>query len=162
MITRAIENARKFNRQITVLWIDLADAYGSIPHQLVHFATEWYHVTNWVQDLVFPYYEELCARVHCRSFSTNFFPHDVGVFQGCTLSTALFNIVFQLILDYVRSTDELGEYQFSLERSERSEQSKSTSVQNITLFPWLLLMILLWSQRIRSICNTLWIDWTVC
>ena len=85
-----------------VSWIDLANAYGSVRHNLIQFALNWYHVPVSIQKLIFNYYEKLTAKVHTKQWTTGFFLFDLGLFQGCVLSTILFNCVFQLLLDMLK------------------------------------------------------------
>ena len=54
-----------------------------------------------IQALIFDYYEKLCAMVTANDWSTDFFLFDIGLFQGCVLSTILFDCVFQLLLDFL-------------------------------------------------------------
>ena len=46
-----------------------------------------------------------------NNWSTGFFLFDIGLFQGCVLSTILFDCVFQLLLDFLRPKKCLG-YEF--------------------------------------------------
>jgi hypothetical protein len=82
-------------------WIDLANAYGSVKHNLIQFALNWYHVPEHVQGLIFDYYEKLSASVTTKEWKTDFFSFDIGLFQGCVLSTILFDCVFNLLLDFL-------------------------------------------------------------
>jgi hypothetical protein len=104
----ALREAKEEQRQIVVTWIDLANAYGSVRHNLIQFALDWYHVPKHVQKLIFDYYEKLMAKVVTKDWSTGFFLFDIGLFQGCVLSTILFDCVFQLLLDFLRPIDHLG------------------------------------------------------
>ena len=70
-------------------------------HNLIQCALNWYHVPILVQKLIFNYYEKLAATVVTREWSTGFFLFDIGLFQGCVLSTILFDCVFQLLLDFL-------------------------------------------------------------
>ena len=103
-----LKDAFQHHRQIIVSWIDLANAYGSIMHNLIQFALEWYHVPVQIREIIFNYYECLCAKVVTKDWSTDFFPDDIGLFQGCVLSTILFDIVFNLLLDFIKPLDKLG------------------------------------------------------
>ena len=57
----ALKNANNAaqHSSIVVSWIDLANAYGSVCHDLIQFALDWYHVPKNVQHLVFNYYKQL-------------------------------------------------------------------------------------------------------
>ena len=107
----ALRDAKTAQKQIVVAWIDLANAYGSVRHNLIQFALNWYHVPPEVHELVFDYYEKLVAMIVTKQWSTGFFLFDIGLFQGCVLSTILFDCVFQLLLDFLRPLDSMG-YQF--------------------------------------------------
>jgi Reverse transcriptase (RNA-dependent DNA polymerase) len=110
-LMEALREAKTLQRQIVVTWIDLANAYGSVRHNLIQFALNWYHVPKIVQQLIFDYYEKLVAKVITKNWSTEFFTFDIGLFQGCVLSTILFDCVFQLLLDFLKPIDEMG-YRF--------------------------------------------------
>ena len=97
----ALRDAKDGKRAIVLSWLDLANAYGSVMHNLIQFALNWYHVPVLIQRLVFDYYEKLCAKVTTKDWTTAFFNFDIGFFQGCVLSTILFDCVFQLLLDFL-------------------------------------------------------------
>ena len=48
-------------------------------------------------ELIYNYYDKTFARVH----TTNWFALATGSPQGCTASTIVFDVAFQLILDYL-------------------------------------------------------------
>jgi hypothetical protein len=104
----ALREAKEHKRQIVVTWIDLANAYGSVRHNLIQFALDWYHVPKIIQKLIFQYYEKLMAKVVTKKWSTGSFLFDIGLFQGCVLSSILFNCVFQLLLDFLKPLEHLG------------------------------------------------------
>ena len=104
----ALRNAKTAGRQIIVAFIDLANAYGSVRHNLIQFALNWYHVPALIQELIFNYYEKLMAKVQASDWSTGFFLFDIGLFQGCVLSTILFDAVFQLLLDLLKPHEKHG------------------------------------------------------
>jgi len=107
-LLEALRDAKDSYRQIVIAWLDLANAYGSVRHNLIQFALNWYHVPKPVQEMIFDYYEKLCAMVTANDWSTGFFLFDIGLFQGCVLSTILFDCVFQLLLDFLRPKSCLG------------------------------------------------------
>jgi len=98
-LLEALRDAKDSHRQIIITWLDLANAYGSVRHNLIQFALNWFHVPKLIQELIFDYYEKLCAKIFTNNWSTGFFLFDIGLFQGCVLSTILFDCVFQLLLD---------------------------------------------------------------
>ena len=109
----ALRDSKQHYRQLVITWIDLANAYGSGRHNFIQFALKWYHVPKMIQMLIFNYYEQLCAAVFTNKWSTGFFLFDIGLFQGCVLSTILFDCVFQLLLDFLKPMDLLG-YEYKI------------------------------------------------
>ena len=58
VVTQLIREAREGRGDLAVLWLDLTNAYGSIPHKLVEVALEKNHVPQKVKDLILDYYSE--------------------------------------------------------------------------------------------------------
>ena len=92
--------------------MDLANAFGSVRHNLIFFALNWYHVDPWCINLIHHYYSSLFAKVVTSKWSTPLFPFEIGVFQGCTISPILFDLVYQLCIDFVDQHG-LNPYSFS-------------------------------------------------
>ncbi|CAG9568099.1 unnamed protein product [Danaus chrysippus] len=59
MLSESLKDARKSERQITVCWIDLENAFGSIQHELMLFALRWYNFPPLVSDMIASYYSKL-------------------------------------------------------------------------------------------------------
>ena len=68
----ALREAKSHMRQIVISWLDLANAYGSVRHNLIQFAMNWYHVPKLIHDLIFDYYEKLMAKIETVNWSTGF------------------------------------------------------------------------------------------
>ena len=86
----------KFNqRQIVVAWLDLKNAYGSVRHNLIQFALAWFHVPPLICELIFDYYEKICAQIRVKNSRTGFFLFDIGLFQGCVLSCICSTVCFK-------------------------------------------------------------------
>ena len=81
-------------------------------HNLVQFAMDWYHVPKRIQALIFNYYEKLMAKVVTKEWTSDFFLFDIGLFQGCVLSSILFLCVFQLLLDFLQPLREKYGFNF--------------------------------------------------
>ncbi len=98
----ALKDARRRKKSICISWVDFANAFGSVRHSLIQFALKHYHFSPLFLKLIYHYYDNLFAIVHTREFSTQPFHYGIGVFQGCTTSPALFNVVMQLLLDIIK------------------------------------------------------------
>ena len=62
-LLEAIRDAKSSHWQLVITWLDLANAYGSARHNLIQFALNWYHIPKDIQELIFDYYEKLCAMI---------------------------------------------------------------------------------------------------
>ena len=67
-----LRDAKREQRQIVVTWIDLANAYGSVRHNLIQFALNWYHIPIEIQELIFNYYEKLQAKIQTKGCKRKF------------------------------------------------------------------------------------------
>ncbi|KAL1261209.1 hypothetical protein QQF64_009036 [Cirrhinus molitorella] len=56
IVTKIIEDAKKNGGDLAVLWLDLTNAYGRIPHKLVDLTLKTYHVPERFQKLLQHYY----------------------------------------------------------------------------------------------------------
>lgn len=52
VLNQLIQKAKETKGNLTVVWIDLVNAYGSIPHDLINVAIEHYHIPHHVRDMV--------------------------------------------------------------------------------------------------------------
>jgi len=68
---------------------------------LIQFALDHYHVPFTFKQIIYNYYDTLTAKVVTPTFTSNPFHYSIGVFQGCTISPILFDVVFQLLLDFI-------------------------------------------------------------
>ena len=107
-LTEILQNARKSGKPVTTSWLDLQNAYGSVPHNLIQYALEWYYVPDPIRKIVFNYYDESYIRVKTNNWTTTWIHCGIGVFQGCPLSCTLFTAVFNLCLDLLQKQANLG------------------------------------------------------
>jgi hypothetical protein len=84
-----IENARKNNKQeLVVVLTDLADAFGSIRHSLIHFALEHYVLNQELQTVIKSLYTDISVSLELNG-ETVLITQEKGVFQGDCLSSTL-------------------------------------------------------------------------
>ena len=73
VLMEALKDAKESALQIVVSCIDLENASGSVRHNLIQFAMNWYHIPLVIQELIFDYYEKMCAMIITNNWSTGFF-----------------------------------------------------------------------------------------
>ena len=83
-ITQLIREAGK--KDLTVVWLDLADAYGSISHQLIYTALTLYHVHSHVQKIITSYLDGTKFRFSVGDQLTCWQKLENRIVTGCTVS----------------------------------------------------------------------------
>ena len=104
MVWSALKKARSNMTDLSIIWLDIANAYGSIPPKLIFFALERYGIpSRWI-SLLKNYY----PGIHSKSFSefapSDWHQHQSGIFAGCTLSIILFLADINIIFEYTLVT----------------------------------------------------------
>lgn len=66
-----IREERENKGNLIVLWLDLTNACGSIPHKLVEEAMHWHHIPGKSRDLILDYYNGFSLRVSSGSTTSN-------------------------------------------------------------------------------------------
>ena len=107
MVWGALKEARCNKLNVANIWLDIANAYGSIPHRLIFFALERYGVhEHWI-SLIKAYYSGIYSKSFSFSVPSSWYQHFKGIFAGCTLSIILFlagiNVIIR-ICNIVEST----------------------------------------------------------
>ena len=94
MIKRA--KAEKLN--LDVIWLDLANAYGSVPHKLIDSALTYFHVPQKLQTVLHKYYDSFMMRFNVLKYTTGWQPLEVGIPMGCSVSPLLFVMAMEMLL----------------------------------------------------------------
>ena len=84
MVWYALNEARAQKSNLAVIMLDIANAYGSIPHKLVVFALHRYGVSpQWIK-LIETYYKGIFSKSFYKSTTRACPRHQQGIFAGCT------------------------------------------------------------------------------
>ena len=101
-IWESIQHAKKQKEDVAMVWLDLANAYGSVPHQMIHNAMDFFWIPDEVQKMLMAYYNNFKMRFTTSDYTTDWQSLEVGIAAGCTVSVILFVLVMEMML---RSTD---------------------------------------------------------
>ena len=77
-----LRDAYTHHKQIVISWIDLANTDGSIKHNLIQFALEWYHVPSLIRELIYSYYKTLLFKISTKEWDLTALNFSIGLFQG--------------------------------------------------------------------------------
>ena len=109
---QAILDARRNQRNITVCWLDLANAFGSIHQNLITYALWHYHLPGHFIRTIQSLYSGLTAVISSKEWETRPVHLAKGLFQRDPLSSAIFNVI-NLYLDTIASECSHNGYRFS-------------------------------------------------
>ena len=98
MIREAIQRAKSVKLNLDVIWLDVANAYGSVSHQMIQLALRMYHVPELIQVMLHDYFSGFRMRFSTNSYTTDWINLEIGIAMGCTISPTLFVMAMEVIL----------------------------------------------------------------
>ena len=108
LLRSIMTDSRQRKRNLLLTWLDLRDAFGSVPHHLMLHLMERLGLSGSVLDIVRDIYSHSTIAVRTgRELYTPAIPQNRGVKQGCPLSPIVFNIVHEGLLKYL-TTNQAG------------------------------------------------------
>ena len=96
-----IREARRKHKSLSVCWLDLANAFGSVHHDLIRFSLSHYHAPQIMVSTISNLYKDLICVVSTKSWTTNPIQLQTGVYQGDPLSVLVFNTVMNTLVDTI-------------------------------------------------------------
>ena len=100
MVWAALKEAKSKNLSLATIWLDIANAYGSIPHKLIIFALHRYGVSpKWIY-LIETYYSGIFSKSLSQKAPSSWHRHQCGLFACCTRPITLFLAGMNIILEY--------------------------------------------------------------
>ena len=71
VISQLIREAKAGKGDLVVTWLDIANAYGSLPHEVIMTALKSAHVPDQMCKLVESYYADVKIRFSTKDFTTD-------------------------------------------------------------------------------------------
>ncbi|KAI8514632.1 hypothetical protein Bbelb_072230 [Branchiostoma belcheri] len=99
IITQLIREAKQGKKDLAVVWLDLENAYGSVPHQLIKKALMKYHVPQQACRVISQYLDGLQIRFTVDGRTTAWQRLQRGIITGCTVSVMLFVAAMNLVME---------------------------------------------------------------
>ncbi|GFO36713.1 reverse transcriptase [Plakobranchus ocellatus] len=98
MIWTAIQRAKSDKLNLDVVWLDLANAYGSVPHEMIQLALSMCYVPEIIQVMLDNFFSGFRMRFSTIDYTTNWTNVEVGIAMGCTISPTLIVMTMEVIL----------------------------------------------------------------
>ena len=96
----SLKTAKAEKSDLAAVWLDIANAYGSVPHKLIFFALKRYGVPeNWIR-IIQIYYSGLWSKCFSQASPSSWHLHMKGIFTGCTISIILFLSAMNVIIEF--------------------------------------------------------------
>jgi len=83
---------------LSVVWLDLKNAFGSVPHNTIWDLMTRLDVPNPFTAVCREIYSDSTQKIRSKGGLTNLIKVTKGIKQGCPLSPLLFNLVLEGIL----------------------------------------------------------------
>ena len=116
VVQEIIQQARLHKKTVHITWLDLEDAFGSVPHEIIPFIMLHYHIPKCIIAYITSLYTKLIGKVCTQDWKTDFFKFLKGVFQGDPYSGVIFLIVFNPIIEYIKQYKQTHGYQIQTEQ----------------------------------------------
>ncbi|XP_039309676.1 uncharacterized protein LOC120358702 [Solenopsis invicta] len=98
VLQEILTDARRTRRQAVVAWLDLSNAFGSVPHAVIRRALAGAAVPRRLIAIWESMYDGCTTRVRTADGYTAPIPIRSGVKQGCPLSPIVFNIAINSVV----------------------------------------------------------------
>ena len=102
VLSQLIREAKKEKKNLVVTWLDIANAYGSIPHDVIMKALQRAHIPDSTRSLIESYYSDVRIRFTTAKFTTEWQRVEKGIITGCTLSVILFALTMSWLVESVK------------------------------------------------------------
>lgn len=112
-LKNTIKDANKNNNELCVMFIDIKDAFPSIPISIVCQVMKHYKVDDKIINYVKTYYDELHYYYDTPEWKSDLYKWNKGLLQGCPLSSLLFILVMNYILERINRDFQDQAYKFS-------------------------------------------------
>lgn len=87
VVKQLLKDAKYSKEDFVILWLDLSNAYGSIPHKLVKGSLKKKYLPEKIKDLIIGYYDKFKIRIWTENSRSNWYMLERGIITGCMLLT---------------------------------------------------------------------------
>jgi hypothetical protein len=103
LLRNAIHQATNLKKEVAVAWLDLTNAFGSIPHDAIIQSLQGFSFPDEFVKIVRNLYTDTSTTVRTEGYITEAIPVQSGVKQGDPLSPILFNLAIEPIIRKLKS-----------------------------------------------------------
>ena len=104
LLSQLIREAKSEKKNLVITWLDIANAYGSIPHDVIQRALVEAHIPEDTRHLIESYYSDVKIRFSTKNYTTEWQRVEKGIITGCTLSVILFALTMSWLVESAKHT----------------------------------------------------------
>lgn len=94
-------------KDLQMVFLDLANAFGSVPHEILWTVFNFFEVPNDIIRLVKAYFQDLQFRATVQQSTIAWQHLKVGIIVGCTISLLSLTMTMELIMEHLDECLEL-------------------------------------------------------
>ena len=98
MIWHQIQTAKREKRDLNVVFLDLANAFGSVPHSLIWSSFRYFKVSEIVVNLVKAHFQDIRMCASVAELTTGWQRLEIRIMAGCTVSPLAFTMAMEVII----------------------------------------------------------------
>lgn len=80
-----------------MIWLDLANAYGSVPHAMFEEGMKFFWFPKELRKMIMEHCNRFKTRFTAGNFTIEWQRLEVGLFAGCAISVVLLGLVIDMI-----------------------------------------------------------------
>ena len=98
MIWHQIQAAKKEQGDLHVVFLDLGNTFGSVPHSLLWTAFDLFCIPQAITSLVKSYFQDVQLCITTEKYTTAWQRLEIGIMAGCTISPLAFTMAMEVII----------------------------------------------------------------
>ena len=98
VIGNSILLAKRDKTELHVIWLDLANAYGSVPHYLIRMAFDFFNFPSKVGEIIMKYFISAFMKFIFKDYTTKWQALEIVIMMCCVIFPLLFVLALELIL----------------------------------------------------------------
>ena len=91
IIWNSILSARRDKTELHVMWLDLANAYGSVLQHLIRMTLEFFNFPSKVGEIIMKYFNSAFMKFTVKNYTTKWQVLEIGIVMGCVISPTSFH-----------------------------------------------------------------------
>ena len=100
------QEAKKKRTDLSIVWLDLANTYELVLHELLFKALDFFHLPERIKKMIMSYHNKFNMRFTTEDFTSDWHRLEVGIGAGCTIAVIWFLFVVEMILRSANCSEE--------------------------------------------------------